>query len=291
MIKTRLSGGLGNQMFEYAAARALALRNNTEVQLDLTYLLDRTPRPKRWHFTFRNYDLDVFAIHATIAKKNETPLFFLGKIGLFADKALRRVFKPKGTEKYYQFDPSFLTLPDGTYLDGGWQSPKYFAGYEDVIQKDFTLKNPIPEKTEALVAEIRNSESVCVHLRRGDFLKVALHTVCDEDYYKRGIAEVAKHTSFEKIYVFSDDIAWCRENLSLGYPTEFVSDDYSGFKSTGHMYLMSQCKYFVIANSSFSWWSAWLSKRAGKLVIAPKHWFSDHSIDTSDVTPKEWIRV
>lgn len=291
MITVRLKGGMGNQMFEYAAGRALAIRNNTELVLDLTYLSDRTPRPKRWHFTFREYDLDVFSLSATLEKKDALPLSFLGTAGIIFQGIWHKIYKPRGRERSFQFDPAFRTFPDGTYLDGFWQSPKYFEGYEEIIRNDFTLKNALSEHIEKKANEIANTESVCVHLRRGDFLKVALHTVCDAAYYERGIAEIASSASIQKIYVFSDDIAWCRENVSFGYPTEFVGDEYAGEKNTGHLHLMRQCKYFVIANSSFSWWAAWLSSREGKKVIAPKRWFSDPSIDTSDIMPSSWLRI
>jgi hypothetical protein len=290
MIITRISGGLGNQMFEYAAARALALRHGTELKLDLTYLLDRTPRPKRFKITFREYDLDVFVLSCSFLKKNETPLWFLGKFGFIVDMCYRKVFKPHGTERHFQYDPAFLSFPDNTYLDGVWQSPKYFAGYEDVIRKDFSFKNEMAEEVKALGAEIRNKESVCVHVRRSDFLGSA-HDICDAKYYARGIVEIAERTAIDQIYVFSDDIEWCKKNVSLGYPTVFVSNEFAGYKNTGHLYLMGKCRYFVIANSSYSWWAAWLSDYAKKIVVAPKRWFADSSIDASDVTPPEWIRV
>ncbi len=291
MITTRISGGMGNQMFEYAAARALALKHGTEVVLDLTYLNDRTWRPKPLRITFRKYDLDIFNVQARFAARAETPLWFFGKAGLFADMIMRKALKPRGTEKHFHYDPDFWSYPDGTYLDGTWQSPKYFAGYEDQIRADFSFKDEQPEATQAFAAEIRAGESVCVHVRRADFVGHSLHDICDAAYYARGIAEIASRGAIGKIYVFSDDIAWCRDNVRFEYPTEYVSDEYSGKKNGGHLFLMSQCKYFVIANSSFSWWSAWLSDRAGKVVVAPKRWLRDESIDTSDIYPEDWIRT
>jgi hypothetical protein len=283
MITTRLSGGLGNQMFEYAAARALALKNGTGVRFDLSYLLDRTWRPKRFKITFREYDLDVFTVAATFAKRKPMPLFGLGML-------YRRLCRPRGMEKSLRFDPEFFTFPDGTYLDGVWQSAKYFTGYEDTIRKDFSFSKDFSDEIKTLGAEIESSESLCVHVRRADFLG-SNHDICDANYYARGIAEIAKRTAIEKIYVFSDDVAWCEANMSLGHPTVFVSNAYAGWKNTGHLYLMTKCRHFVIANSSYSWWAAWLSGYAKKLVVAPKRWFQDSSIDTTDVVPTEWIRT
>ena len=290
MILARLKGGLGNQMFEYAAARALALRHGAELKLDLEYLQDRTPRPKPFRITFRSYGLDAFNIASTIATRAETPLGFLGKAGMLIDFCYRRLLKPVGTERHFHFDPAFLSFPDGTYLDGLWQSPKYFAGYEDAIRDDFRLKGELPEATRSLGAEMAACRSVCVHVRRADFIG-SKHETCDKDYYDRGIAEIGKQGGIDRIYVFSDDAAWCRENLSLGFPTTFVGDEHSGPKGTGHLYLMGKCRSFVIANSSFSWWAAWLAESPGKIVVAPRRWFSDESVDSGDVTPSEWIRI
>ncbi len=291
MITARISGGMGNQMFEYAAARALALKHGTETVLDLTYLNNRTWRPKPLRITFRKYDLDLFTVEARFAKRTETPLWWLGTAGLFIDLIVRRAFKPRGTEKHFHYDPAFQTWPDGTYLDGLWQSPKYFAGYEDQIRKDFSFKNEHPEATQVLGAEIRAGESVCVHVRRADFVGHSLHDICDSAYYARGIKEIESRGTIGKIYVFSDDIAWCRDNVRFDHPTEYVSDEYSGFKNGGHLFLMTQCKYFVIANSSYSWWSAWLSDRAGKIVVAPKRWLRDERMDARDVCPPDWVRT
>lgn len=291
MITIRLSGGLGNQMFEYAAARALALRNGTEVRLDLAYLLDRTPRPWPFRITFREYELDIFLVAGTIAKKRETPLWFLGMPGTALDMLYRRIFKPRGTERQFQFDPSFLTLPDGTYLDGHWQSPKYFAGYEDVIRADFTFQDEMPDATRMLGDKIAEEESVCVHVRRADFIG-SNHEICDKAYYDRGIAELGKRTQIEKIYVFSDDTAWCKKHISFGaISVVVVGEEYAGRKNSGHLYLMQKCRHFVIANSSFSWWAAWLAHHAEKIVIAPRRWFRDERVDSSDIAPPEWIRL
>lgn len=279
-------------MFEYAAARALALRCDTTVQLDLQYLNDRTWRPKPLRITFRKYDLDIFVVDSTLSKEGTAPLYVFGKIGLFTDLCYRRIFKPKGVERHFQFNAHFEKFTDGTFLDGAWQSPKYFTGYEDVIRKDFVFKHePSSPQIAALAEEIRKEESVCVHVRRADFVGNPLHDICDTKYYVQGIVEIEKRGQIGKVYVFSDDIEWCKKNMTFSYPTVFVGDEYFGVKAGGNMYLMSQCKYFVIANSSFSWWGAWLSEREGKVVVAPKRWLADATIDTSDVTPSEWVRI
>jgi hypothetical protein len=292
MITVRLSGGMGNQMFEYACARALALRNGTEVRLDLTYLLDRTPRFfLQPHFVFRNYDLDIFSLpqDTKILRRKYPP--FIGSVLIALDLFYHNIFKPKGTERQFQFDESILALGDGTYLDGKWQSEKYFAEYTDVIRKDFAQHDTLSPLSQKLADEIVSKNALCVHVRRGDFLKHTLFNTTDETYFTRAVEEISKRTSIEAIYVFSDDIEWCRQNLSFSYPTTFVGKEYSGPKSREQFYLMRQCKHFVIPNSTFSWWAAWLSENPDKVVVAPKKWFGDPSINTSDACPAEWVRI
>ena len=113
----------------------------------------------------------------------------------------------------------------------------------------------------------------------------------NDEYYLRGIDYISKKTPIEKIYVFSDDANWCKENIKFEFPTMYVDDEYAGMKGEGHMYLMSKCRNFVIANSSFSWWGAWLSSYENKIVVCPKQWFGDVSIDTNDLIPEDWKRI
>jgi hypothetical protein len=298
MIIVRLSGGMGNQMFQYACGRALSLKYSVPLALDCRFLneIDRVRMPLlRPHFTPRDYALDVFCIDANIADREEIPLFgrpFLrGKIAVLFDALLRKVPILPGWEKTFRYDERIVSLGPNAYLAGFWQSKKYFSAIEPVIRADFKLKNPLPEKTQMLFTEISSADSVCVHVRRTDMAANAFHGTADTDYYARGIEYIAKNNSIEKIYVFSDDIDWAKNNLTFSYPAEFVNAAYSGAKGEGHLALMSACKHFVIPNSTFSWWAAWLGAHADKVVIAPKRWFGNSSIDTTDLIPENWIRL
>ncbi len=292
MIITRLSGGMGNQMFQYAAGRALALKHGVQLGLDLSFLLDRSARK---HFTFRNFNLDVFNIEDHIVEPHQVPWQYRkhlrGVLGLYADTFRRRFLKSSGTEKHFTFDSSVLSLGPDAYLEGYWQSPKYFEDIKNIIRQDFTLKEILPEPVELLRKEINNNASVCVHIRRGDFVGNALHDVVSADYYGKAIACIEADQKVEKVYVFSDDIEWCKNNILFSQPTTFVGPEYAGKKAEGHLALMSACRHFVIANSSFSWWAAWLGDHPDKVVIAPARWFADPAIDTSDLLPEEWIRL
>jgi hypothetical protein len=283
MITVRLAGGMGNQMFQYAVGRSLALKYNTSLLLDTTYLLDRTPRP---NFTFRDYDLDVFCIQA------KTASCFLSPIALYIDKIKNRIWKAKGVEKGFAFDKSILSLGPNVYLQGYWQSEKYFSEIKDTIRKDFSLASPLSQQSQTLLEEITQTMSVCIHVRRGDYVNNTFHDVgLGKSYYDKGLEYIAGKQAIEKIYVFSDDIGWCKNNLQFPFTTTFVGEEYAGTKGEGHIALMNACKHFIIPNSSFGWWGAWLSTYEQKIVVAPQRWFTDNTVNTNDITPPEWVRM
>ncbi|MFZ4499973.1 MAG: alpha-1,2-fucosyltransferase [Minisyncoccia bacterium] len=292
MIITRLQGGLGNQMFQYAVGRAVAIKNSTTLGLDLEYLLDRTPRKG---FTFRNYDLDLFSVETEIVQQANIPFFYksfgFGKVSLLLNKLRDKVLPALGKEKRFAFDEKVFSLGPDAYLYGYWQSYKYFESIAETIRKDFTPRLALPENIENLKKEIESKNSVCIHVRRGDYVGNSVHEVVSNLYYSQALEAMKEKVSIEHLYVFSDDIAWCRDNLSFPYSTTYVGNEYSGERSIGHFALMRACKHFIIPNSSFSWWAAWLAKAPNKVVIAPQQWFVDTSIDTSDLIPPEWIRI
>ena len=283
-------------MFQYACGRALSLKRNVPLALDLTFLSDRTPMPLlRPHFVFRNFDLDVFNIDAHIAEPSDIPWharkFFSGKLSLVIDAILRKVPVLRGWEKSYRFSSKISSLVPNAYLSGFWQSEKYFSAAVDVIRKDFTLKNPLSERSQELFDEIRNTESLCMHVRRSDIAAKLFHGTVDADYYARGISCILKDRPIGKIYVFSDDMEWCKQNLQFPHPTMFVGPEYSGKKGEEHLLLMSACKNFVIPNSTFSWWAARLSNNPDKIVVAPKNFLGSKRINTQDLIPESWVRL
>lgn len=295
MIIVKLKGGMGNQMFQYAIGRALSIKYDVPLGLDLDMLLDRTPRPKFHRFTFYDYNLDIFNINPQILPQNKIPFLyrkiFKGKIGLYFNYFKKYFIKNNGEEKYFHFNPYIFSVGPDVYLDGYWQSPKYFESIEDIIRKDFTLKNELSENIKTLKKEIEENKSLCIHVRRGDYIGNPVHDILDKEYYNKGIEKIKEITQIDKVYVFSNDIKWCKENLSFPYSTMFVDEEYRGAKDEGNLFLMSACHNFIIPNSSFSWWAAWLSSYKDKIVIVPKQWFGDKNINSEDLIPKEWIRI
>lgn len=288
MIITRLQGGMGNQMFQYALGRDLSIKYGVPFKIDVeSYKIKNAVE--------RHYDLDVFNIVEDIANEKEVPFFYRNSNrNLFLSKlnsVLNKFLKNKGKETSFSFDSNILEVGLDIYLDGYWQSPKYFENIEDIIRKDFILKNKLSLNIENLKEVIKKENSLCIHVRRGDYVGNSHHEVVGQEYYKQAIEKMKSLTTIDKIYVFSDDIKWCEENMSFEFPSMFVGEEYAGQKAEGHMTLMSACHNFIIPNSSFAWWSAFLSENKDKKVIVPKQWFPDESINSSDLIPKEWIRI
>lgn len=203
----------------------------------------------------------------------------------------KRILPGRGIEKSFEYDPEVLKLQGDVYLQGYWQSYKYFEGIEDVIRKDFSLKAPFSEKGLALKREIESHNALCINVRRGDFVTSDFHGTVESAYYDTALEKMKALQHIDKVYVFSDDIEWCREHLRFDLPAAYVGHEYKGKKFEEYLYLMAACKHFIIPNSSFAWWGAWLGTNPDKVVIVPERWFLDSSINTEDLIPSEWIRV
>lgn len=293
MIIVKLMGGLGNQMFQYAAARSLSWRHGTVLKLDLSFL-----EGDQSGDTPRIYKLDHFYITAEKASRWEVSTMS-GRGNAFLPTAFARFFQKNAAdhanyrEKSFHYDPQLLDQPDNVYLEGYWQSERYFTDIREVIRKDFTVKTPLTDKNRKLADEIQAVNSVSLHVRRGDYVMdektIAKHGVCSLEYYLRAEDRVAEIQADPHFFVFSDDPEWVADNLKLRHPARYVS--HNGSMAHEDLRLMSLCRHHVIANSSFSWWGAWLSTGTDKLVIAPDRWFNDPSINTRDLIPYEWQRL
>ena len=302
MITVRLKGGLGNQMFQYALGRHLAIRNKSPLQLDLTYLQDRTPRK---NFTFRDYDLDIFALKvATIVTSDQLPLAvrlnhnrIAQRLGLdrlmgeFSHRKINVVCDSRALE----FDPRVLNLRGDLYLDGYWQTPKYFEQITEIIRQEFVVRPELTKPSSKLAGLIKNSQSVCVDVRRGDFVTnpeaAKFHGSMGIEYYQFAEKIISERVDRPHFFVTSDDINWCRENLRFAHPTSFLGDDDIDPKFSNKFCLMSQCRHYIIPNSTFAWWAAWLSNHAEKVVVAPKMWLKAAEMKTGDLIPSTWIRI
>jgi hypothetical protein len=292
MITIRLNGGLGNQMFQYAAAKASALVNSAELFIDI----DEFETYKLRKFELNDYNIKNFIIaNRGVTTKNKlTPQSFLIKF-------LKKFHLESLVQNYYYertllFDEKVLKLNDKTYMEGFFQCEKYFSNIRDLLIEEFSLKKELSKYSQFIKNEInQTNNSVSLHIRRGDYISSAktnsTHGVCDLKYYNDGIRYLNEHIGIFTIFVFSDDILWAKENLRF---KNLVFID-SSEKRIAHedIYLMSLCDCNIIANSSFSWWGAWLNQNRGKIVIAPKKWFLDSKKqdNSKDIIPNSWIKI
>ena len=295
MIIIKLQGGLGNQMFQYAIGRKLSILNKTELKLDLNFLLDRTPRP---NFTYRDYNLNIFNLKVEFATQEQIKPFVNYPDNKIKIKIYTYLFLVKNNkyinEKQPTCEPDIFKLTGNIYLDGYWQTEKYFSDIKNILYNDFTIKIPQDKKNQEIAEIIKNSNSVSIHIRRGDYIEnkqtYNVHGVCDLDYYNNCINLLLKQIENPRFFIFSDDHQWATENLKLDYPITFV-DHNDGSKNYEDLRLMSQCKHNIIANSSFSWWGAWLNSNPEKIIIAPQKWFSVTTRNIKDLIPDSWIKL
>jgi hypothetical protein len=297
MICVCLSGGLGNQMFQYALAKSLSLRNNCSILLDTSELLDQSKLKLE---IVRSLELEIFDIPAKVASVNDLrnykPIFFR----ILNSIACRLGFRGLTLSSYYieqnfLFDKRVFDLRKNCFISGFWQSPLYFNHIESLIRKDFQFKNVDGKANIIYLNNITKFNSVSIHFRRGDFLNSELHGIhgtCSIDYYQSAISYIKSKIFSPVFFIFSDDVPWVQSNIKLEADIHFVTGN-NFEKSYLDMYLMSQCQHNIIANSSFSWWGAWLNDNPSKIVIAPKIWFVDKNLNkqTGDLIPDTWVRL
>jgi hypothetical protein len=297
MIVVKLQGGLGNQMFQYALGRELQRRTGADLALDLTTLLDRFPRS---NFVARNYDLDIFNIRprftllSHLALHVPVPLLYMR-----GSLVLTRLRDLVGSQQYISeatiSNKDVLTVQGNVYLDGYWQGHKFFWPSEAILRREFTVKQPLSSAGERIAAQMASTDSICVNVRRADYVTVQasanMHGFVGKEYYDRGIRQIAPRLRNPEIFVTSDDVDWCKENLRFEYPTTVLGHEYRGYKFGEYLTLMARCKHFLIPNSSFAWWAVWLNPSKEKIVVCPRNWFRDPKIDASDRFAPDWIRI
>lgn len=287
MIYVRLVGGLGNQLFQYACARAVALRHGVEVVLDTRELARGAAHAV--------YGLDRFAVAARIGEGAELPParsriipYALWRAGLMRPRFLR--------ERGLGVNPAVLAAPDDSYLHGYFQSEGYFRDQAAVIRDDLhILAAPEGENARWLGRIAAEPRAVSLHVRRGDYVGsvkgAAVHGTCDAAYYARAVETIRARAGIEPLlYVFSDDPAWARENLRPGAEM-VVLDHNAASAAVEDLRLMGACRHHIIANSSFSWWGAWRNPSSDKVVVAPARWFADPGLSNPDICPAEWVRI
>jgi hypothetical protein len=284
-VVTAIAGGLGNQMFQYAMARRFAQVNQAEL------LLYFGARYKSG--SYRVYGLNKFRTAGRVATEAEAG-------GLRRIKPMRRrlgrlfpsLLPPEDSElvkeRDLRFNPDILSLRGSAKFAGYWQSERYFADIADVIREDFTLRNDLDRRSQETLKRIGRGPSCFIHVRRGDYLQEDFGT-CSAQYYREA-AELVRERAGDAVrfFVFSDDPAWVREAQVGGADAEVI--DWNGETPERDLALMSRCRHAIVANSSFSWWGAWLGDDDARMVIAPRVWMKGRS-DSADIVPERWSRL
>jgi hypothetical protein len=299
MILIRFTGGLGNQMFQYALGTCLAVKNKTELKVDLTLLLDRS-QPHEI-VTHRELDIDIFNVKLDYATQEEIWYFNGREYRHLPGKIMNRVLWEGGrkknliVEKDRSFQPSILELPDNKCLVGSWQSERYFEPVKEELRKQFTFRQALAGAAKELGGKIQSMNAVCLNVRRGDYVTSPVYSqmlgTMTPEYFSKALELICTAHKPEHVFVFSDDAAWCKENLRLSVPYTIVGDEYAGPKYSTKLHLMTLCRHFIIPNSSYGWWAAWLGNHPSKMVIAPRVWFKDKSMSSEDLVPESWIRI
>lgn len=292
MIMTHVIGGLGNQMFQYAAGRALAMKHGQPLYLDVSDFADY-----RLHHGFEL--ARVFEATLNIASPIQRKELLGWRAGKRVQNLLRRpqlaglrggrlAFEP-----HFQHWDGFDQLPGNCYLAGYWQSEKYFEEYSAAIRTDLVFKQPMSKKNLQISEQIGLCNAVSLHVRRGDYASNpatnTTHGLCPLEYYQAAIQYVAGRIEDPHFFIFSDDIDWVRQNLKMVFPHQHVNHNH-GADSYNDMRLMSLCRHHIIANSSFSWWGAWLNSNHEKMVVAPRQWFANDN-DVDDLFPQDWVTL
>lgn len=284
MIKVRINGGLGNQLFQYATAYALAKKMNVSMQVDISEAMKYRVHPLR---------LDKLSCSVPFSKKINIidKILLHPRIISYSSKLLNRYYMEPNL-RYCDFSSR---MENNLFLIGYFQSELYFREYRTELLEEFRPKKNFSPYQENIKKKISSSNSLSIHIRRGDYISnpdaSSVHGICDKAYFNRSIdylqekGVISEKTNF---FIFSDDIKWCRDNLNFPYETIFVEGDSESPELD--MWLMSYCNHHIISNSTFSWWGAWLNIYPNKCVIAPLDWFKTLH-DSTDIVPESWVRL
>jgi len=291
MLVIKLKGGLGNQLFQYAFGRALSISTQKPLLLDIGYFRSAQTGETPRNYCLHHYPLDARIGMPWLLKTAFRSAKKLSKLpGIESRVTVRSV-----REASFRYQEPELPRGYGIwYYDGYWQAPSYFEDIRPTLLRELQPSAPARGSNARMLERIDQCDAISVHVRRGDYVSNtvanAFHGLCDPHYYHTAMRRMAESVANPVFYIFSDDIPWARANIKTDYPMVFVehNDDAAAFED---IRLMSACRHHIIANSSFSWWGAWLNGRADKKVIAPRRWFCDSTMSCADLIPTAWSRL
>lgn len=290
MIVVQLSGGLGNQMFQYATGCALAARHGAQLVLDSSWIEGQGGGIST---EVRRYELGCFEFEAPLA-----PVEQVARLHRSVLPSRRPLLRELVEPQFGQPCPELLQAADDTYLRGYWQNVAYFEDADPLLRRDFTFRTEIAEQQAELAREIGKSPvpTVSLHVRRSDYVtnpgvRERMGTL-EPEYYSRALDALGSGVGSMRLFVFTDDVEWCTTNLSLSEQDVVVAATRAERnKGASSMQLMTLCDHHVLANSSFSWWGAWLNPNPAKIVVAPRPWLQDSRWDENGRIPADWVRI
>lgn len=279
-------------MFQYATARALALEFGYSLKLDISGFIKY-----RLH---QGFELDrIFQGPFVRASDLEVQRILGWQRSAFAQRLLstKSLTVLRGdrfiVEPHFNHWSGIKKISDNSYMTGYWQSENYFENHKSTIRNEFTFRLPVSSQNAEISDRIMQCSSVSLHFRRGDYVKnaetIAVHGIASMNYYKLAIRYMCDRVRLPHLFIFSDDIAWVRSNLETDVPCTYLDHNH-GQDSFADMRLMSLCRHHIIANSTFSWWGAWLNPSPNKIVVSPKNWFSN-GLDARDLIPRKWVTL
>ena len=297
MIIVKIFQGIGNQLFQYAYGRALSLDLGYRFKMDNSYFINYSEVTQFGYTYKRDYGLSKFNINENLATieevENIKKISGSNRVSLFINRKLDQLapyYKRKTVEELDTvFDPNLLKIKDNTYIEGYFTSELYFSKHRNILLNEFTLKSAPNQISAEIIKRMQETESVCISIRRTNFLANPLHNVCGTQYYLDGLRLMNEKIKKMRVFIFSDDNEWAFQNFHIPYEHEFVAHNYPDFYED--LRLMTHCKHHVIPNSTFSWWAAWLAQYPDKNVIAPRFWLNSATIDYSTVVPESWIKI
>lgn len=294
----KLNGGLGNQMFQYAFAHVLLKTFNVDVVFDFSFFEEIKSCPEA---TTRVFELTPFNLECKEATDDDlSNVVFAPKptlIEKFLWSGLKiSHFKPRKNNYFehspYTFYKKALASQDYLCYEGYFQNEKYFKSFRKDLLKLFSLRQPVDEKNQSVLKLIESTNSVSLHVRRGDYVTLDcacnFHGLCSLEYYENAVKYMADKIKMPHFFLFSDDIAWVVENLKIDYPYTVI--DFNQEDGYLDLELMKHCKHNIVANSSFSWWGAWLNENPEKIVIAPEKWTAQKN-NKCDIIPRDWVKL
>jgi hypothetical protein len=289
MIIVQLIGGLGNQLFQYATGRRLAHIHNAEIKLDITPF----ETYKLHHYSLQHFNIiEEFADASEVARLKHTGIS--RKLIRLIDKLRLPIKLSHVIERTYAFDPAILRLGPDVYLEGFWQTAKYFDDIIPLLRQELTVKMPPDQENAAMADQIQSVTGVSLHVRRADYATDAAalnrHGLMPLSYYGNAVNYIAERVENLNLFMFSDDPGWVQKNLQFKHPITYVTHNRAD-RNYEDLRLMSLCQHHIIANSSFSWWGAWLGSNPTKIVVAPHKWANDLALNTPDRLPAAWKKM